>query len=135
MKLSAERAEARRYRRRLKLYDAIAASWAADTSADDNWTPERPLKGQCAVTALVVQDYLDGELLRTTVDGVSHYWNRLADGTEIDLTRDQFDAWNPAEIVKRGRSYVLDFPATERRYLILSKRVALKHSGSTGRAS
>ena len=46
--------------------------------------------GQCAVTALVVQDFLGGELIRAFVCGESHYWNRLPDGSELDLTADQF---------------------------------------------
>lgn len=50
------------------------------------------------MTALVVQDLVGGELLLADVynhDGSTqgvHYWNRLAGGLEIDLTREQFSA-------------------------------------------
>jgi hypothetical protein len=50
------------------------------------------------VTAAVIQDHLGGELLVAEVlyaDGSRqgvHYWNRLPDGRELDLTREQFRA-------------------------------------------
>lgn len=57
-------------------------------------------KGQCFVTALVVQDFFGGELLRFKDYPLerSHYWNLLPDGREIDLTSDQFggDGFSPA---------------------------------------
>ena len=69
--------------------------WCAETSFwPDRWTPARPALGQCAVTALTVNDLVGGEILRTTNLGVVHYWNRV-DGVDIDLTRDQFDTWSP----------------------------------------
>ncbi len=71
--------------------------WSADTSADpDGWSPENPAWGQCAVTALVVQDRFGG--------------------IEIDLTRQQFATWVPDEEGERERSYVLSFPDTRARY-------------------
>src|SRR6185436_2099938 len=61
-----------------------------------DWSPENPARGQCGVTALVVQEHLGGDLLLADVanaDGSRqgvHYFNRLPDGTEVDLTREQF---------------------------------------------
>jgi hypothetical protein len=79
----------------------IRRSWSA-ASCDPvdlaQWSPQNPARGQCAVTALVVQDLVGGELLLADVynhDGSTqgvHYWNRLAGGLEIDLTREQFSA-------------------------------------------
>src|ERR1700710_337662 len=76
----------------------IRASWsgASCDPVDAPWSPENPAKGQCGVTALVVQEHLGGDLLLADVahaDGTRqgvHYWNRLPDGTELDLTREQF---------------------------------------------
>ena len=53
------------------------------------------------MTAFVVQDVLGGDLIHAEVhvDGVNdgnHYWNRLPDGTEVDLTVDQF---LPGEVI------------------------------------
>src|SRR5260221_14559881 len=78
--------------------DAIRSAWCRETTDDPNeWSLENPSLGQCGVTALVVRDYLGGELLMAEVlpaDGgeVSdrHCWNRLGSGIEIDLTREQF---------------------------------------------
>jgi hypothetical protein len=82
-----------------KLEMAVRRSWALDTCDPidvPNWSPQRPSRGQCAATALVVRDLLGGELLEAEVhfaDGRRqgfHYWNRLA-GIEVDLTGDQFN--------------------------------------------
>jgi hypothetical protein len=78
----------------------LRASCAADTCAADDagraaWTADNPAWGHCDVTALVVNDILGGDLMvgEVHVDGERHgyhWWNRLATGVEIDLTRDQF---------------------------------------------
>jgi hypothetical protein len=69
------------------------------------------------VTALILQDHYGGELRRGLIDGISHYWNVLDDGREIDLTRRQFQALAvPADVQMRDRQYVLSFPETRTRY-------------------
>jgi hypothetical protein len=78
---------------------AIRAAWALDTcdpvDADD-WSAANPSRGQCGTTALIIHDLLGGDLLIAEVlrtDGSRqgvHYWNLLPDGTELDLTRQQF---------------------------------------------
>lgn len=102
---------------------AIQYAWCRETSADpERWTEENPAWGQCAVTALLVQDLLGGDLLRSTVDGISHYWNRI-DGFDLDLTLRQFGpAIYDASPVVREREYVLSFPETKARYELLLKR-------------
>lgn len=81
------------------LETAVRAAWALDTcdpvDADD-WSAANPSRGQCGATALTIHDLLGGELLIAEVirsDGSRqgvHYWNLLPDGTELDLTREQF---------------------------------------------
>jgi hypothetical protein len=87
----------------------IRSSWSAETCDPVDlaeWSPQRPARGQCAVTALVVQELFGGELLLAEVrnaDGSRqgvHYWNRLAGGMEFDLTREQF---TPSELVQAPR--------------------------------
>lgn len=103
----------------------VRDGWAAATSSDpERWSPENPAWGQCAVTALLVQDLVGGELLRANVKGTSHYWNRDWKGTEIDLTREQFGSnvrVGTGEL--RDRDYVLSFPETRRRYNQLRRRI------------
>lgn len=103
--------------------------WCAETSAcPDEWTPEVPSRGQCAVTALIVQDVCGSDLFRVNVDGESHYFGYLYPGNQlVDLTADQFDdVPDYANGVRRTRDYVLSFPDTERRYLLL-KELLGKH--------
>jgi hypothetical protein len=79
--------------------DAIVASWGPGTQYATEELPSlKPgdrSRGQCGTTALVLQDWLGGEILSAVVsrDGEPvgvHYWNRLPNGIEIDLTLEQF---------------------------------------------
>ena len=83
-----------------------------------------PAFGQCAVTALIVQDRLGGELMHGATKSVSHYWNRLANGFEIDLTSDQFETEPHFDRVEtRSRDYVLSYHETKARYEKMLRRV------------
>ena len=76
-----------------ELYDALRQSWDSDTAYAKvkEAAAEGSPFGQCYVTALVVQDYFGGEILVFDYgDGDKHFWNRLPDGREYDLTADQF---------------------------------------------
>jgi hypothetical protein len=107
------------------------AAWGPDTCYPhmrDEWTPENPSRDQCGMTALVVQDVLGGDLVlaEVHVGGAQighHYWNRLPDGSDLDLTADQF---RPEETVVRGRVVVRppDAPRYHRQqYELLRQRV------------
>ncbi|MEV0254468.1 hypothetical protein AB0H82_09385 [Streptomyces sp. NPDC050732] len=86
---------------------ALRDSWGADTAdprSGETWSQDNPERDQCGVTALVLNDLLGGELIlgEVHVDGERtgyHWWNRLALGVEIDLTRGQF---LPGETVVGG---------------------------------
>ena len=74
-----------------KLETALKKSWDKETC----YAKERILRSndnpalwQCGVTSLLVQDYFGWELLYCSHN--DHYWNRLENGNEIDLTRSQF---------------------------------------------
>ena len=88
---------------------AIRAAWALDTCDPvdaDEWSAANPARGQCGSTALTIHDLLGGELLIAEVirsDGSRqgvHYWNLLPDGTEVDLTREQF---SDDEVIQQPR--------------------------------
>lgn len=108
------------------MVEALRRAWCKDTSSvPDEWSPANPARGQCAVTALVVQDLLGGTLLRITVSGESHYFNQLPDGELLDLTLSQFEAPSiGAHCEERSREYVLSYPATVARYSTLLGRFA-----------
>jgi hypothetical protein len=79
---------------------ALRTGWAADTCSPDDllrapWTESNPAWGHCDITALVVHDIFGGDLMLGEVHhhGLPagyHWWNRLANGVEIDLTLEQF---------------------------------------------
>ena len=115
---------------------ALRRSWCRETSYDPSrWSSKNAAWGQCAVTALIVQDHFGGELLTGEVNGIPHFWNLLPDGQEVDLTLGQFGF-----IHDRGprsdstRSLVLSFPDTVARYLRLRVTVdaALDSKSSVG---
>lgn len=91
--------------------EAIRDAWSNGTAALNTPKDAHPARGQCAVTALLVQEWFGGELLRAVVempDGSteSHYWNRITGMGEIDLTREQYPADYPiprGEVVLRSR--------------------------------
>jgi hypothetical protein len=107
----------------------LREAWCRETAMGDRWVFDCPSLDQCAVTALVVQDILGGELLRCeTREGDSHYWNRLPDGSELDLTKQQFQCISDEPlrdtVTVRSREYVLSYPDTMYRYGLLLMRLA-----------
>jgi hypothetical protein len=110
---------------RSDLETALETAWSRETSADAaNWSEANRAWGQCAVTALIVQDYLGGTLRRGEVGPISHYWNLTPSGDEVDLTRQQFpDGTEIANVTVRTREYVLSHLETARRYQKLARRV------------
>ena len=109
-----------------RLYRAVKMAWEEDTAAGE-WREEVPSMNQCAVTSLVVQDYLGGTLQRQLLnDGDSHYWNRLPNGMDVDMTAEQFNytkQYREGPVVIREREYVLGYPDTLKRYELLRDRV------------
>lgn len=119
-----------------ELEKALQKSWSKETSySPDLWTVENPAMGQCAVSALVANDYLGGEIVWADAilpDGqkISHYFN-LVDGNEVDLTRSQFP---DGTAIPRGtmknknfsttRDFMLSNDNTKKRYEILKTAVA-----------
>jgi hypothetical protein len=108
-----------------ELAKTIAKSWSRETSDDPGrWSCDNPARGQCAVTALIVQDFFGGDLLRGNINLTPHYWNLLPNRCELDLTKNQFK-----EVVFWGtptqscRQFVLSNSTTRRNYKRLRKLV------------
>lgn len=103
----------------------ITKAWSADTSYwKEKWSKENPAIGQAAVTALLVQEILGGELLRCEVEGFgSHYFNKLPDGSIMDLTKQQFpDNIKMTKPVVKDANYVLQFAPIKKRFNLLKER-------------
>lgn len=124
-----------------ELFKFLELCWSRDTSADpDGWTRENPAWGQCAVTALVTQDFFGGEILRASLEDVagyqymrSHYWNRLPSGAQLDLSQRQFDrlAYDkipPGET--RTREYLMSNEGTRNCFARLRLAIEAELKGS-----
>src|SRR5689334_17253253 len=78
-----------------EIESAIESSWSIDTTyCVDGYAARDPASGNCAVTALLLQELLGGELMQGWATepgqpGTAHYWNRI-DGFDVDLTWRQF---------------------------------------------
>ena len=117
-------------KRQTDLVEALRKSWTRGTSySPERWTEKNPAVGQCAVTALIVQEELGGEIVRVAAVMSSecseeHYYN-LVDGEVFDATREQFPSGTEMINEERvSRDYILSFPSTVRRHELLLVRVA-----------
>ena len=117
---------------------AFRTSWGPDTTCLDDagvkkWHSGNPAFGQCGATALVLQELLGGDLLIAGVTGGGerdswHYWNRLACGIELDLTREQFDR---DQIVGPANVVILP-PEGPRRFVAEYQRLRHRVSDALG---
>lgn len=110
----------------LLIREAIEQSWCAGTSYSGKYDLSNPSAGQCAVTAMIVQDYFDGILKSgfVKVPGIGkpvrHYWNQIA-GMDIDLTWSQFPLGSRVTKVKVvPRSQLKRSDSTNVRYNLLN---------------
>jgi len=74
------------------LIEAIRSSRNKETcypKSSELWDDAKKSLWQCAVTSLVVQDFLWGDIVYDADN--NHYWNVLSAWEVFDLTRDQFD--------------------------------------------
>lgn len=88
----------------------------------DQWNESNKTLGMCAITSLVVNDYFGGEIAKTKVDGISHYFN-LINNQIVDLTKEQFVkeiSYENYKIIDREKILTED---TNNRYQILKKKV------------
>ncbi|MCR9218838.1 MAG: hypothetical protein NXI21_01290 [Alphaproteobacteria bacterium] len=90
----------------VRIRAALHDAWSRETAVQ--WTRENPALGQCNVTAAVVHDLFGGDILRTRLPGVWHYYNRLG-GKRVDFTDSQFTS--PGPLFPAPESYD-DHPTT-----------------------
>jgi len=90
--------------------NVIAKGWGADTTSDEK---EHVIKstGQCAVTAIMLQQCFGGIMVSTKSEGGLHWYNRVK-GYDVDITGDQY-GHDPVRIVPEGTLYDDAQPMTE----------------------
>ncbi|MCY7752492.1 hypothetical protein MOB25_03915 [Bacillus haynesii] len=70
-----------------QIMKALYKSWSSDSSS--KWSQDNLAKGQCGVTALVVNDVLGGEIRKTKLTEGWHFYNFI-NGKRYYLTVSQF---------------------------------------------
>ncbi len=102
-----------------RIYEALIRSWSIETSS--KWTTENPAKGQCGVTALVVQDIYGGEIKKTKEREAWHFYNFI-DGQRFDFTEAQFnEKLNYMDIESNREEAFAD--TNEKQYSMLKKKI------------
>lgn len=113
------------------LFENILKVYSADTAypscQSDYVYDSDPTYGQCAITAMIVNDVFGGSIHRIRVNGGgTHYFNKI-DNHYIDLTRDQFDLYNIYINYDNNeeipREYCGKNENTKKRYEILKKKL------------
>lgn len=109
-----------------EVYEILSISFSKDTCAPslkDEWSENNKALGQCAVTALIVNDFLGGKIMRCMCETGSHYYNLINDEV-VDFTSSQFNEipnYNLGE--ERTRQYLLSNEDTKARYKLLLENV------------
>ncbi|WHY30948.1 YunG family protein [Bacillus wiedmannii] len=102
-----------------QIYEALIRSWSIETSS--KWTSENPAKGQCGVTALVVQDISGGEIKKTKIGEVWHFYNSI-DEQRFDFTETQFNKeLNYMDVESNREEAFAD--TNEKQYSILKEKI------------
>lgn len=106
--------------------EIVSMSFNKDTcypGLKDKWNIDNKTLGQCAVAALVLNDFLGGKIMRCESESGSHYYN-LINNEIIDLTVSQFSNLPHYENgEERSREYLLSNEDTKKRYKLLLVRV------------
>ena len=106
--------------------EIVSMSFSKDTcypTLKDKWCEENKALGQCAITALVLNDFLGGKIMRCESEYGSHYYNLINDKI-VDLTVSQFKTLpNYKTGIERTREYLLSNEDTKNRYKLLLERV------------
>jgi hypothetical protein len=110
-------------------YDKLRAAWSTETGG--KWRPDNPAAGQCSVTALVVQDALGGDILKTDIGGAWHFYNRIG-RRRVDFTMSQFDSPIGYDDLPSNRQEAFD-DTSVRQYELLRGLVRSDQPQSTDR--
>ena len=100
-----------------ELIEIFTPFWTQSTSYYLDWSSENPSYGQCAVTALKVQELLGGQIQKVTTNNDDcHYFNEI-NGRVVDITHGQFKyKVNYSHSTPISPEKLLDNPDTHIRY-------------------
>jgi len=107
-----------------ELREKLKKCWCRETIwHKKDWNPDKPSKGQCYVTSILIQDIFGGRIFHGSIDGENHSSNDFPDGTEVDLTSDQFEGGDGLHLL--SRHFFLGVSTVNRRnkrYLTLKEK-------------
>jgi hypothetical protein len=117
------------------MLEKFKKAWCAETahpSYRNKWSPDNPSTGQCAVTALIVQDLFGGDIYSCKVGKSSHFVNIINDKI-YDLTVEQFGGVDSVKYVNgsfklRSRKSLLQNKDVMERYQLLKSLVMLDNA-------
>ncbi|MCQ2408733.1 MAG: hypothetical protein MJ065_09455 [Oscillospiraceae bacterium] len=75
------------------LFAVLLQCWSAETCAPrlrDGWSKEDPTRGQCSVTAFLVQDIFGGKVFGVLREGGNYHCYNVIGDCVFDLTDEQF---------------------------------------------
>ena len=107
----------------IDFYYVVKACWSPDTCVS-GWSANNPCRNQCSVTALAVQHFFGGDILKTRTKGGTHFYNRVGTA-KWDLATDQFDEPIPYEDLASSTAEALA-DATPECFAVLLERVAVQ---------
>ncbi len=104
------------------IQNILFQSWSIESSS--KWTIKNPAKGQCGVTALVINDLYGGEILKTDLEDGWHFYNEI-NGKRYDFTESQFlNSFEYMDVPSNREEAFAD--TNEKQYNYLKKRVKEK---------
>ena len=111
------------------LEKAMRKAWSKDTAYpldQSRWIASTPEIGQCAVTALIIQDEFHGDIVYNA--RFDHFYNILPSGKIMDLTKGQFNKKVTGPVVIVNRDEILNSAnakkfKTLQRYNLLKQRL------------
>ena len=89
----------------------------------EKWNINNPTCGQCAITALILNDYFGGKLGKVYIGNISHYFN-IINGKPVDFTSSQFKHevdYSNYQLV--NRNIMLQNKNTRSRYYTLKRQL------------
>jgi len=101
-----------------KIIQLLLQCWSEETSS--RYTKENPSCGQCGVTALAIQDHYGGEIVKTRIGNLWHFYNRIH-GRYYDFTAGQFEKEIEYDHIIATRSDAFD-DTNDLQYAVMSRK-------------
>lgn len=81
------------------------------------------LQFHCGAVATVLRGILGGDIVTGKINGITHYWNRLPNNQEVDLTSCQFGGDGFTPLKKGRRVHRKDGETANVKFILFAERV------------